>query len=51
MTISFTKTGWGDYVYWEAQDKKTLRQINRLIADIGRGGHSKSPPAKPPSPA
>jgi toxin YoeB len=39
MKISFTGTGWGDYLYWEGQDKKTLKQINKLIADIGRNGH------------
>ena len=39
MTINFTKTGWADYVYWETQDKKTLKQINKLIADIVRNGY------------
>jgi toxin YoeB len=39
MKINFTELGWGDYVYWEGQDKKTLKQINRLIADIERGGY------------
>jgi len=39
MTINFTKTGWADYVYWENQDKKTLKQINKLIADIVRNGY------------
>ena len=39
MTINFTETGWRDYLYWEEQDKKTLRRINRLIEDIGRNGN------------
>ena len=39
MKINFTETGWRDYVYWGTQDRKTLRQINKLIADIGRGGY------------
>jgi toxin YoeB len=38
MKINFTETGWKDYLYWEAQDKKTLKQINKLIADIERNG-------------
>jgi toxin YoeB len=39
MKINFTETGWNDYVYWEGQDKKTLKQINKLIADIERNGY------------
>ena len=39
MKISFTETGWGDYVYWENRDKKTLKQINKLISDIERNGY------------
>lgn len=27
---------WQDYVYWQMQDKKTLKRINMLIKDIGR---------------
>jgi len=40
MKINFTETGWEDYIYWEKQDKKTLRQINKLIEDIERNGYS-----------
>jgi toxin YoeB len=39
MKINFTETGWSDYLYWEGQDKKTLKQINKLIVDIGRNGY------------
>ena len=39
MKICFTETGWNDYLYWEIQDKKTLKQINKLIADIERNGY------------
>lgn len=24
---------WKDYLYWQSQDKKTLKRINRLIQD------------------
>ncbi|MBW4532670.1 MAG: Txe/YoeB family addiction module toxin [Pleurocapsa minor HA4230-MV1] len=24
---------WQDYIYWQGQDKKTLKRINRLIRD------------------
>jgi toxin YoeB len=27
---------WGEYLYWQTQDKKTLRRINNLIKDIER---------------
>jgi len=40
MKIKFTETGWKDYIYWEGQDKKILRKINRLIEDIERNGKS-----------
>lgn len=28
---------WDDYVYWQTQDKKTLKRINLLLKDIERG--------------
>lgn len=27
---------WQDYLYWQTQDKKTLKRINNLIKDIDR---------------
>ena len=30
---------WDDYLYWQTQDKKTLKKINRLIQDIDRNGY------------
>ena len=27
---------WNDYLYWQKQDKKTLKKINELIKDIER---------------
>jgi len=30
-TLTFTSTGWEDYLYWQGQDKKTLGRINELI--------------------
>ena len=29
---------WDDYLYWQTQDKKTLKRINLLIKDIERNG-------------
>ena len=40
---------WDDYLYWQMQDKKTLKRINSLIKDIERNGYQgmgKSEPLK-----
>ncbi len=34
MKIVFLEDGWADYIYWQNQDKKTLKRINQLIKDI-----------------
>ena len=36
MNIVFTKSAWEDYLYWQNNDKKTLKRINTLIKDIKR---------------
>jgi toxin YoeB len=36
MKIIFSKNAWEDYVYWQTEDKKTLKKINALIKDIQR---------------
>ncbi|MFT6734870.1 MAG: toxin YoeB [Polaribacter sp.] len=35
-TIAWTKEAWKDYVYWQGQDKKTLKRINKLLTDTLR---------------
>lgn len=30
---------WEDYIYWQTQDKKTLKRINQLLKDIDRNGN------------
>ena len=30
---------WEEYLYWQTQDKKTLKKINRLLGDIDRNGY------------
>ena len=40
---------WEDYMYWQTQDKKTLKRINNLLKDIERNGYQgigKSEPLK-----
>jgi len=34
--LAWTHEAWSDYVYWQDQDKKTLKRINKLIAAILR---------------
>ena len=34
--LIFTPESWKDYTYWINQDKKTLKKINKLIADTLR---------------
>ena len=29
---------WEAYLYWQTQDKKTLKRINQLVKDIERNG-------------
>ena len=37
--IKFDEIGWEDYLYWQTEDKKTLKKINTLIKDIERNGY------------
>lgn len=39
MNNIFTANGWDDYLYWQTEDKKTLKKINQLIEDITRNGN------------
>jgi toxin YoeB len=38
MTRKLTWTGeaWSDYLYWQSQDRKTLKRINKLIEAVLR---------------
>lgn len=47
--LAWTDEAWSDYVYWQTQDKKTLKRINRLITDTKRdpfGGIGKPEPLR-----
>ena len=39
-TLAWTREAWSDYVYWQGQDKKTLKRINKLLADSQRSPFS-----------
>lgn len=40
MQKQCTDRAWEEYLYWQEQDKKTLRKINQLVQDIVRNGYS-----------
>ena len=31
--LAWTDEAWKDYIYWQSQDKKTLKRINKLIKE------------------
>lgn len=33
------ENAWEDYVWWQSQDRKTLKRINMLVRDILRNGN------------
>lgn len=39
MNKVWHEDAWEDYLYWQTQDKKTLKRINQLIKDIDRNGY------------
>lgn len=40
MNKIWTDEAWEDYLYWQRQDKRTLKRINQLIQDIDRNGNN-----------
>ena len=36
MLLCWTEDAWDDYLYWQSQDKKTLKRINTLLKDMMR---------------
>ena len=36
VEISFTEHGFEEYLFWQGQDRKTLKRINCLLQDIRR---------------
>jgi len=40
MIIAWDSEAWQDYIYWQNNDKKTIRRINQLIKDIERNGYT-----------
>ena len=38
--ITFSRNAWEEYLYWQLQDRKTVKRINDLLKDIQRNGLS-----------
>lgn len=36
MKLLWDDRAWDDYIYWQNQDKKTLKRINAIVKDIQR---------------
>ena len=36
MKLVFAEQAWEDYLYWQQQDKRTLKRINQLIRETVR---------------
>ena len=39
MVKSWDDEAWDDYLYWQTQDKRTLKKIHDLLKDIDRNGY------------
>ena len=40
MRKIWDESAWADYLYWQTQDKKTLKKINELLKDNDRNGYT-----------
>lgn len=40
MLFQFSEGAWDDYLYWQGQDKRTLKRVNDLLQDISRNGYA-----------
>ncbi|WP_250505352.1 Txe/YoeB family addiction module toxin [Bowdeniella massiliensis] len=39
MFLVWDESAWDDYLWWQAEDRRTLKRINLLIQDISRNGN------------
>lgn len=37
--VLFSEKAWDEYLYWQGQDKKTLKRINQILKDIERSSY------------
>ena len=39
MKLLWEERAWGDYLYWQMQDRRTLKRINDLFKDVQRNAY------------
>jgi toxin YoeB len=39
MKVVFSTRAWEEYLWWQTQDRRMLKRINALVADIQRNGN------------
>ena len=39
MKLLWEERAWGDYLYWQMQDRQTLKRINDLLKDVQRNAY------------
>lgn len=39
MRLVWDSNAWEDYLWWQSQDRKTLKRVNLLIHDVVRNGN------------
>jgi len=37
--LTFAEKAWDEYLFWQKNDKKTLKRINQLLKDVARNGN------------
>jgi len=40
MKVIWFEEAWDDYLYWQTQDKRTIKRINQLLQDTKRNNFS-----------
>jgi toxin YoeB len=40
VKIIWFEEAWEDYLYWQTQDKKTIKRINQVLQDSVRNGYT-----------
>ena len=38
LKLEWSDDSWTEYIYWQQEDRKTLKKVNTLIKDIKRNG-------------
>ena len=40
MKIIWFEEAWKDYIFWQTQDKKTIKRLNQLLQDVTRNAYT-----------